>query len=108
MDAGDPTSSSDLAILITRSIQSQWKYTYILENIFDFAPVIIADAQTKVFQDRYEGLVAIFGTATRSNLGLYSKTTRLTLLDDLSGGVRKDMSCLSFHNSCNGEGRHYT
>lgn len=108
METGDSTSSSDLAILITRSIRSQWECTYVLEDIFDFAPVIIADAQTKVFQDSYEGLVVIFGTATRSNMGLCSEIRRLTSLDDLFGRVRKHMSYLSFHNSCNGEGRHYT
>jgi hypothetical protein len=108
METGDVTSSSDLAVLTTRAIHGQWEYTYILEDVFDSAPVIIADAQTEVSQDRYEGLVAIFGTARRSNLGLCSKTRKLTLLDDLSGCVRKDMSSLSFRNSCNGEDRRYT
>jgi len=108
MEAGDPTSSSDLAILITRTILSRCEYTYVLEDVFDSAPVIVADAQAEVFQDRFEGLVTIFGTAIRLNLGLCSKTEELTLLNDLSGRVRKGMSCLSFRNSCNEEGRHYT
>ena len=83
-------------------------YIYILEGIFDSAPVLVANAQTEVFQDRYEGLVAIFGTAKKGQTwNCAAKTRRLTLLDDLSGGVRKDMSCLSFRNNCNGEGRHY-
>ena len=40
-------------------------YTYILKGIFDSASVLVANAQTEVFQDRYEGLVAIFGTAEK-------------------------------------------
>ena len=83
-------------------------YTYILKGIFDSASVLVANAQTEVFQDRYEGLVAIFGTARKSNLEPWSKAKALTLLDDLSGGVRKDMSCLSSRSNCSGEGRRYT
>jgi hypothetical protein len=66
METGDSISSSDLAVLITRC--DPWLVrciTYILEGIFDSAPVLVADAQTEVFQDRYEGLVAIFGTAEK-------------------------------------------
>lgn len=108
METGDPSPSSDFAESITRAIQGQWEYAYILQSIFNPAPVIVANAQTEVFQDRYKGLIAIFGTARKSNLEPWSKAKALTLLDDLSGGVRKDMSCLSSRSNCSGEGRRYT
>jgi hypothetical protein len=82
--------------------------THILESIFNPSSVVVADAQTEVFEDRDEGLVAVFGTARWSKRGMYNKARGLTLPDDPSGAVRKDMSCQSCRSNCSGEGRRYT
>lgn len=45
----------------------QWLDTYILKDIFDPSLVVVADAQTKILQNRHHGLVAVFCTAKGSD-----------------------------------------